>query len=134
MTTKTFHFVVLFIWRHMSNRRNAARTEKQQRKLEEGTVISPFPKVKKISINMIYTQKGLGTPLQRTLNYLPESNAYFIVECLSKTCVEGGFDLSRFINTMVRGNKKTADGQLNCCSANSADCLSAINYKVAIKY
>ncbi len=118
----------------MSNRRNAARTEKQQKKMDEGTVISHYPKVKKIIIDMTYAQKGLGSPLQRTLNYTPESNAYFIVECLSKTCVDGGFDLSRFINRMVKGNKKTADGKLDCGSKKSSECLSTIDYKVAIKY
>ncbi len=118
----------------MSNKRNAARTEKQQKKADEGIVSKHFPKVKKIVVNMSYTQKGLGSPLQRTLSFLPGSNAYFIVECLSKTCVDGGFNLKKIINSMVKGQKKATDGTLDCCSKKSLDCLSVIDYKVAIKY
>jgi hypothetical protein len=117
-----------------NNRKNAIRAEKQQKKIDEGTVSSHFPGVKKIIIDMTYTQKGLGTPLQRTLNFSSGSNAYFVVECLDKTCLDGGFDLAGVINSMVRSKKRASGGSLGCCNNETNDCQSAIDYKVAIKY
>lgn len=83
---------------------------------------------------MTYTQKGLGRPLQRTLNFSPGSNSYFVVECLDKTCLDGGFDLSRVIKEMVRNKKRTSNGKLRCGNRKTADYHSAIDYKIAIKY
>jgi hypothetical protein len=118
----------------MNSRKNAARTERQQRKLDAGFVEAQFPEVTGIVINMIYNQKGIQKSLPRVVNFFPSSHALFRVDCLNKECVDGGFDLTQVITGMIRNRRKAAKGDLNCeGNCPSAD-HSTIVYEVAIQY
>ncbi len=90
-----------------------------------------FPEVAVIDIRMTYNQKGIKS-LLRTFSFSPASYAYFKVDCLSKDCSGGGFDLTQVITGMIRNRRKAAKGELNC-SGEGAD-HSAIVYEVAIQY
>ncbi|HUO78277.1 MAG TPA: hypothetical protein VMU21_11950 [Thermodesulfovibrionales bacterium] len=118
----------------MNSRKNAARVEKLQRRVDAGFVATHFPEVASIVISMTYNQRGIAKSLPRTVNFFPDSYALFRVDCLSKECVDGGFDLTRVITGMIRNHKVAAKGDL-CCEGNgsSAD-HSAIVYEVAIQY
>ena len=94
---------------------------------------SIFPEVASISISMDYSQKGIRQPLPRTVNFFPNSYALFRVDCLSKECVEGGFDFSRIIASMVGKRNKASNGELGCEGGPAQD-HSAIVYEVAIQY
>lgn len=120
-------------WRSMNNsmnsKKNAARREMQQQRLDAGFVATHFPDVASIVINMMYNQRGTKS-LSRTVNFFPGSYALFRIACLNNDCVNGGFDLSQVINTMIRNHREAAKGDLNCESADH----SAITYEVAIQY
>jgi len=120
-------------WRNMNNsmnsKKNAARREIQQQKLDAGFVATHFPDVASIVINMMYNQRGTKS-LARTVNFFPGSYAFFRVACLNNDCVDGGFDLTQVINTMIRNHREAAKGDLSCESAEH----SAIAYEVAIQY
>jgi hypothetical protein len=118
----------------MNNReKQAARAERKQQKIEAGFMASLFPKVESIIISMMYSQKGIMQSLPRTVNFFPSSYAFFKVNCLSKECVEGGFDFSRIITAMVSNRKEASKGELGCEGGPAAD-HSAIVYEVAIQY
>jgi hypothetical protein len=118
----------------MNNReKQAARAERKQQKIEAGFMASLFPKVQSIIISMMYSQKGIMQSLPRTVNFFPSSYAFFKVNCLSKECVEGGFDFSRIITAMVSNRKEASKGELGCEGGPTAD-HSAIVYEVAIQY
>jgi hypothetical protein len=118
----------------MNNReKQAARAERKQQKVEAGFMAARFPEVASISISMDYSQKGIRQPLPRTVNFFTNSYALFRVDCLSKECVEGGFDFSRIIASMVGNRKKTSNGELGCEGGPAQD-HSAIVYDVAIQY
>lgn len=118
----------------MNNReKQAARAERKQQKIEAGFVASLFPGVASIIISMDYSQKGIRQPMPRTVNFFPNSYALFRVDCLSKECVEGGFDFTRIITSMVGHRKETSNGELGCEGGPVAD-HSAITYEVAIQY
>ncbi|MGO9954207.1 MAG: hypothetical protein ACLPN1_18630 [Dissulfurispiraceae bacterium] len=118
----------------MNNReKQAARAEKKQQKIESGFMASLFPGVASIVINMVYSQKGIRQPMPRTVNFFPNSYAFFRVDCLSKECVEGGFDFTRIITSMVGSRQHTSNGEFGC-EGGPAEDHSAIVYDVAIQY
>jgi hypothetical protein len=118
----------------MNNRRNAARIENQQRKLDAGFVNAQFPEVAGIAISMMYNQRGVQKPLPRVVNFFPESYALFRIDCLNKECVDGGFDLSQVITGMIRNRREAAKGELSCEGDSPSANHSTIVYEVAIQY
>lgn len=117
----------------MNSRRNAARQERLQEKVDAGFVSKHFPEVSSIVISMTYNQRGIQKSLARTVNFFPGSYALFKVACLSKDCVDGGFDLSNVITSMIRNKREVAKGDLSCEGGPSTD-HSAIVYEVSIQY
>jgi len=118
----------------MNSRKNAARTERLQRRLDAGYVSAHFPEVASIVISMTYNQRGIAKALPRIVNFFPGSYAFFRVDCLNKNCVDGGFDLTQTINAMIRNHREAAKGELSCeGNVPSAD-HSDIVYEVAIQY
>jgi hypothetical protein len=117
----------------MNNKKNAARAERRQQKIDAGLVAALFPEVTSIVINMTYNQRGIRQSLPRIVNFFPSSYAFFTVECLNKECVEGGFDFTKIITGMVGNRKATSKGELGCEGGPTAD-HSDIVYEVAIQY
>lgn len=107
--------------------------ERTQQKLDAGSVSGMFPEVTNIIITMMYKQRG-AKALLRTVNFTPDSYAFFRVDCLSKDCADGGFDLSQAINAMVRNRRETGAGELGCEGNNPSYTHSDISYEVAIQY
>jgi hypothetical protein len=118
-----------------NSEKNAARREKTQQKLESGLVSEHFPKVSSIVID-VRNSYGKINPITvlRTLNFWPNSYAYFNIECLSKGCLHGGFDLDQVVNTMVRGHKGSGEGEIVCDGNNLSSDHSNIHYKINIQY
>ena len=117
----------------MNNRKNEARIERMQQRLESGSVAKHFPEVASIVIIMTYNQKGAKSIL-RTFNFSPSSYAFFRIECLRKDCVDGGFDLTQVITAMIRNRGAEAKGALSCEGNEPPANHSDIAYEVAIQY
>lgn len=117
----------------MNSRKSAARAEKLQEKIDAGFVSKLFPDVTSIVVNMTYNQKGIQKSLPRIVNFFPSSYALFRVNCLNKSCVDGGFDLTQIITTMVKSHRETTKGDLICEGGPSPE-HSDIVYEVAIQY
>jgi len=116
------------------SRKNAARVERQQRKVDAGFVATHYPEVASIVISMTYNQRGIAKSLPRTVNFFPGSYALFRVDCLNKECVDGGFDLTHVITGMIRGRRAAAKGDLSCEGNGPLADHSGIIYEVAIQY
>ncbi len=117
-----------------NRKKNAARIARQQRKLDAGVMAAQFPEVTGIVINMTYSQTGILKSLPRVVNFFPGSSALFRIDCLNKTCVDGGFDLTKVITGMIRNRREAAKGDLSCEGDGPSADHSTIAYKVAIKY
>ena len=118
----------------ISSKKLAVKKERQQQKLEGGFVSTHYPEVASIVINMMYSQtKGLNKSLPRTINFAPDSYAFFRVECLIKDCIEGGFNLTEPIIGMIANRDKTAKGEL-VCEGDDSEEHSSITYEVVIQY
>jgi hypothetical protein len=116
------------------SRKNAARGEKLQRKVDAGFVATHYPEVASIVISMTYNQRGIAKSLPRVVNFFPGSYALFRVDCLNKECMDGGFDLTHVITGMIRGRRVAAKGDLSCEGNGPSADHSAIIYEVAIQY
>jgi len=118
-----------------NSKKNAARSERLQRKLDSGIMADQFPGVASIVISMLYTQKGMKESLPRVVNFFPASHAFFRVNCLSKDCIDGGFDLTKVVEDMIKRRKKAVKGQLFCGGDGSCDDNhSTIVYEVIVQY
>jgi hypothetical protein len=122
--------------RKMTNsERNAARRERTQQRLESGLISDHFPQVSSIVINATNSYKGINpNNILRIFNFLPNSYAYFNIECLSEGCRDGGFDLDQVITMMIRNHKDSGEGELMCESSSLSSDHSHIHYRVNIKY
>jgi len=118
----------------MNSRKNAARAERQQRKLDAGFMAAQFPEVASIVIRMIYSQRGIQKSLPRVVNFFPGSYALFRVDCLNKECADGGFDLTQVITGMIRNRREDSKGDLSCEGNGPSADHSTIAYEVAIQY
>jgi len=121
--------------KHNANsRKNAVRTERLQQKAEAGFVSAHFPEVTDIAISMIYNQIGLNKSLLRTVNFFPDSYAFFRIDCVNRDCLEGGFDLTKVITSTIGKRGHSAKGKLSCQGRGPAEGHSAITYEVVIRY
>lgn len=123
-----------FIWRDMNNKKNPFRMEREQKKIDAGTIAAQYPEVLNIIVNMIYSQKGISNKLNRTMHYSSDSYAYFYVACLNKECGDGGFDFNHVIKSMIRNNKEVSTGKLSCNNSELPIDHSDISYQILIKY
>jgi hypothetical protein len=77
----------------------------------------------------------MGTrSILRTLHFTPGSYAFFIVNCLRRDCVDGGFDLTQIVTTMIKNHRAEVNGTLICKGTDPSTSHSDIEYKVAIQY
>jgi hypothetical protein len=122
----------------MNNNKHSAMMERKQeimrQRHEAGSVATRFPEVASIIMNMTYNQKGTISIL-RTFHFTPNSYAFFTVNCLRQGCVDGGFDLTQVITSMIRNRRVDAKGSLSCKGTYSSSAShSDIVYEVAIQY
>jgi hypothetical protein len=115
----------------------AAINEKKQEtmplKHEAGPVADRFPEVVSITMNITYNQKGAGS-IRRIFHFTPDSYAFFVVNCLRRDCVDGGFDLTEVITSMISSRREGSKGTLCCRGTDSSTKHSDIVYEVTIQY
>jgi len=106
----------------------------RQLRLAAGLVSEHYPKVSSLVINMTYYRKGENPVVMvRTVNYSPGGSAYFKMECATKDCVGGGFDLTPVIAEMVEGRRGSKKGRLLCVGSLSPG-HAEIAYEITILY
>lgn len=118
----------------MNYKKNPIRMERAQKRIDADIIAAQYPEVLNIIVNMTYSQKGMRNGLIRTMQYLPNSYAFFYVNCLSKECSDGGFDFSQVIASMIRNHREAATGKLSCEGSDLSNDHSGIVYEVSIKY
>lgn len=122
------------IWRDMNYKKNSIRMERAQKRIDADIMAVQYPEVLNIIVNMVYSQHGIRNKLIRTMHYSPNSYAFFYADCLSKECIDGGFDFNQVIKSMIRNHSEAATGKLGCESSNLSTEHSGIVYEVSIKY
>ncbi len=115
----------------------AKKEVNKQHKVDAGLVSERFPGVSGIVIQMFYYRKSSNpAPMIRTVNFFPSSYAYFHMECMMKECVNGGFDLTSVIDTMIKKHRNSETGKMICSGKN--DSLTGdharISYEISVQY
>jgi len=115
--------------------KNIAKMEKRKLKLESGLISEHFPDIESIFIK-INNSYGKKNPIKiaREFKFIPESQAYFNIECLNKNCLDGGFDLAGVIDTMIKSHTGSGEGELSCNGSELSPEHSHISYKITINY
>jgi hypothetical protein len=115
----------------------AKKELKRERRLAAGLVSDRFPNVSGIVMYMTYHGEISDKVLMiRTVNFFPSSYAFFNMECMTKGCVNGGFDLTPVITTMIKNHKKSVKGKMVCKGKSDklASNHSRIYYAINIQY
>lgn len=117
-----------------SKLKNSERLQIKQQKADSGLMSERYPNVASVIVAMNYYSGSSGQVImQRTVNFFPNSNTYFKMECMKRDCVDGGFNLESVIAKMVKGRLKSAKGELACAGKDSSG-HARIEYKISIKY
>ena len=88
---------------------------KNKQKIDAGVISDRFPTVAGMVIKMTYYHNAENPILMyRTVNFFPESHAFFNLECMIKGCENGGFDLNRTIINQIKDKKKVIKGEMSC--------------------
>lgn len=117
----------------MYNTRNDAREERKRQVLAAGLISDRFPDVSSIVVTMNYKRERTSAVL-RSLHFYPGSHAFFRVSCLGEGCDDGGLDLTWVIQRMIRGQEKSAKGELRCENQDPAIVHADVDYHVTITY
>jgi hypothetical protein len=115
------------------NARNEVREERKRQALAAGLMSARFPDVSSIVVTMNYG-KGTHSAVLRTLNFYPDSSAFFRISCLSEGCDQGALDLTHSLRRMIGGRETTAKGELCCDNKDAAIVHPKVEYQVAITY
>jgi hypothetical protein len=113
--------------------RNEAREERKRQALAAGLVVDRFPGVSSIVVTMNYKSGGFS-PVLRTLNFYPGSNAFFRISCLGEGCDDGVLDLTNPIDRLIKARQKSVKGKLNCDNTDAAILHPIVDYEVAVTY
>lgn len=93
-----------------------------------------YPNVASVIVAMNYYNGSSGQVImQRTVNFFPNSNAYFKMECMKRDCIDGGFNLESVIAEMMKDRLKSGKGELVCAGKDFPG-HARIGYKISIKY
>jgi hypothetical protein len=92
----------------------AAKLVRMQLKIKEGLISDRFPEVSKIVIRMIYSEENSKVSMIRTVYFCPTDYAYFNMGCLTKKCVDGGFDLAPKIVHLIKNHMIIGQDKLFC--------------------
>ncbi|NWF98709.1 MAG: hypothetical protein HXY52_07235 [Nitrospirae bacterium] len=118
----------------LNKQKLAERDERKRCELDTELLSAKYPDIESIVIIMDYYQKGYKhLMMKRTVNFSPESHAYFLMECMKHDCLEGGFNLTPVISSMVRKNITSEKGELTCQGNNSSE-HAHIVFNISIKY
>jgi len=109
--------------------------KKKEQKIESGKISDHFPEVSSITIQVTnYHGRKNPVVIKRVLQFFPDSYAYFVLECLRKRCVDGGFDFGKIVTKITRGHKSSESGELFCKGNSLSKDHSYLSYKITVRY
>ena len=106
---------------------------KEEQKHSAGLLSERFPQVLTIVIHMTYSHKAVNPIImKRTMYFYPDNYAYFHMDCMKRSCEDGGYDLLPVISTMARDHKETGKGEMVCDNVEREH--ASISYEINVKY
>lgn len=128
-----------------NNKLSYQQAAKQRDWAEEsraGTISENYPEVRSIEIKANYTpeQSWECEPGSKNRSYLPESKAYFKIDCPFRECIAGGLNIDSEVRAMIRSrietkaSKESCDGWQDESRIGRHKCFLKWDYSISIKY
>jgi hypothetical protein len=118
---------------NLHRKKNEAKAALLKEKEFSRLVCERYPDVASIVIRMRYRSEG-SVALKRTLHFYPESPAFFKMNCLGQGCENGGLNLTRVINSMIRNHDRSIKGSLRCTNRVPDVVHADMSYDISVKY
>lgn len=100
-----------------------------------------YPNVDTLALSLsIRAPNNEHEPTMNGRSFGSDARAYFRFKCKNVDCVDGGFDLTEAVDTMVKGHRAEASGRLVCQGWESRAlvgqrrCLYELNFKAVATY
>lgn len=115
-----------------------ARKElEREKRFNAGLVSDRFPEVAGIVIYMTYyLEVSSQILMDRTVYFYPTSYACFNMNCMTKGCVNGGFNLTPVVTNLIKNHKKLGKGKMVCNGKNDklSPSHTSVSYEISIQY
>lgn len=102
------------------------REQRQRNYVSAVTVSTQFPQVATVALELRFTtgdNKPLLSPYSQI--YTADMQAFFELQCPSRDCSRGGFDLRTAVARAVQSRDKQGQGRLQCGGVSSAEVRGA---------
>lgn len=115
------------------------REQRQRSYVSSVTVSTKFPRVAAVALELRFTtgaDKLLVSPYSQI--YTADMQAFFELQCPSRDCSRGGFDLQAAVQSAVSSRDKWGQGRLQCNGTavggegRGAPCPVELSFEIAI--
>ena len=129
--------------KHMTPAENERRKREHSKCLYSNTrkLADSFPDIERIEISYVNHHKCIfsNSIKNNVLKYTPQSNDFFVIDCLNPECSSFGFDLKNDIYSMQREHLTEFSGERDCDGQEAPDhpeqkCSGTLNYTIRIIY
>ena len=108
---------------------------------EAYTLRERFPTVEQLVVDTAFTDlKEIGIYSPQMHSFSASAKAFFAIACPRTLCLDGGFDLDSILLAMLRNDRTTSIGTLECqgwlnpTRPESARCLLQMHYRLRVLY
>ena len=100
-----------------------------------------YPNVEKIEIHHVRNHTSFCGPSHKEgiWTITPQSEVYFLLECLNRECTSAGFDLRSVISTAIHNRQTEVTGVMRCEGQEASDhpeqsCDGSLEYTIKLQY
>lgn len=113
--------------------KTAAEQAIAERRLAAGVISERYPQVEALTMGITYYRGPQNSVVMvRTINFFPTSDAYFDMPCLIKDCTNGGFDLTKTVDELIKSGRKSKCGKMPCRGKDPSH--ASIAYEITVQY
>lgn len=128
--------------KYMTDRECEKIKQKQLQLLHRGIYVADFyPQVEKIVIHHVREHHSFAGEFHKegTWTITPQSELFFVLECLNRECTTIGFNLQSVIGSAIHARKTEITGEMKCGGQEAPDhpeqsCDGSLKYIVTITY
>lgn len=113
---------------------------KEQKRQTDTQLLNSYTNVRSVQIDMTFvTDSGVREVDRKTSVYsVPSKYAAFDVHCFRDQCIDGGFDLSDIVFSMLQSREVKKRGRLTCQGrigpVGSFTCLYELHYEITVEH
>lgn len=100
-----------------------------------------YPRVEKIEISYLKEHNSFvgHNENEGKWTITPQSEAYFVINCLNRECTSIGFDLSGVVGSAIRSHETEVSDEMRCQGKEAPDhpeqsCDGSLKYTIRITY